>query len=44
MNSEKICQVLESFCSNRLSILKDMKKTHLEIDKITESEEKLKFY
>ena len=33
-NSEKICQVLETFCTNRNNVLKDIKKTASEIDKL----------
>ncbi len=39
-NSEKICQVLESHCSSRINVLKDIKKTSLEIEKLKEMETK----
>ena len=40
MNSEKICQVLENYCASRKNVLLDIKKTHLEIDRLKEMEEK----
>ena len=41
-NSEKICQVLEGHCASRINVLKDIKKTTLEIDKLNEMENKAK--
>ncbi|CAF0731757.1 unnamed protein product, partial [Brachionus calyciflorus] len=40
LNSEKICQILEGYCSQRVSVLKDIKKIHLEMQKINEDEKK----
>jgi len=40
LNSETKCQVLESYCASRVNVLKDIKRTELELDKLSASEAK----
>ena len=42
LNAEKKCLILDEHCTSRLNVLKDMKLTHLEIDRLIESKEKAK--
>lgn len=43
LNAEKICLTLDQHCSSRVNVLKDMKITHIEIDKLKEGKEKAKY-
>jgi len=42
LNAEKKCLILDEHCTSRLNVLKDMKLTHLEIERLKESKEKAK--
>ncbi len=40
LNSETKCQTLESYCASRINVLKDIKKTELDLEKLSVSETK----